>query len=455
LYSKQKQNRTEAMNKFLNIFVLQILILTVCSGQSYKYENKVYDHNILTVNLFADNNVTAFQAIELGGGKVTLIFDDLTNNERNFFYKLIHCDRNWQKSDLRDVDFIDGYNDEPIRSFNYSVNTRNQYINYSLSIPNANSRLRISGNYILLIYEENEEKPIITRRFVVTENVTRLDISQIFPSDVENLKYKQEFNVEFLTGQIRVRQPKQEFSLAMVKNEDWNTVQRAEPNFILNDRIKFNKLGTLQWWGLTEYREFDTRSLNIIGRSVDRISRTADGYDVILTPSVSENENFFETKFDFNGRYYIDNYDALSIRPDSEKSNPSVVLGAEKFYNADYANVHFKLQSKVDLYDDEDIYVLGAFNNWTPTDEYKMFWSEKLGMYQVSILLKQGFYNYSYGIVNREGKIKYHTLDGSWAETENDYHAILYFRGISDIYDRVLSVESFNTSAKKSSRRYR
>ena len=105
-----------------------------------------------------------------------------------------------------------------------------------------------------------------------------------------------------------------------------------------------------------------------------------------------------------------------------------------------------KIKSNKDLFDDEEIYILGAFNNWLPSDENRMVWDGK--EYKGTLLVKQGFYNYCYAIVSKDGKIRYHTLDGSWSETENDYHAIVYFRGITDLYDRVVAVTTYNTNSK-------
>jgi Domain of unknown function (DUF5103) len=439
------------MQKFLLTFLgFMIAIVSIGQGQPYTHQNNVYDGDIFSVVFEVKGSPTSLQVLSAGSSPLILKFDDLSNTERNFFYRVIHCDRNWNKSDLRDLDFVDGFNDEPLRRFAYSVNTRTQYLHYDLQLPNTQTKFKASGNYILLIYEESVENPIITRRFIVTEQLAATNMTMIYPTDVENIRYKQELNAEVQMGSLKVRAPQDEFTLAIMQNENWQTEVKSKPNFVLSDKLRFTKAGVYQYWGLTEFRSFDTRSLNVIGRGVEKIKRNTDGYDVKLTDCNSLNETFYTTFFDFNGRYYIDNFDALSVRPQetSEQGRPTFTHHEERDFNADYVTVHFNFKSLVDLYSDEEIYVLGAFNHWQPEEAYRLTWDESSKTYRTSLLLKQGFYNYAFAIANDKGKVTYNKLDGSWGETEHDYHSILYFRGITDLYDRVVSVTTINSNDK-------
>jgi len=68
-------------------------------------------------------------------------------------------------------------------------------------------------------------------------------------------------------------------------------------------------------------------------------------------------------------------------------------------------------------------------------------------MFSADVLLKQGYYNYYYGIVEEGVKTDYHTMEGSWNETENDYQILVYFRGLGDLFDRVIGYSAFNTNS--------
>ena len=119
--------------------------------------------------------------------------------------------------------------------------------------------------------------------------------------------------------------------------------------------------------------------------------------------------------------------------------------GEERNLRSDYTTVTFVLDDATNL-DNEDVYVLGAMNNWMPSEEYRMKYDQKSDMYNTKVQLKQGYYNYYYGVVNAKGEINYKEMEGSWNETENDYQALVYYKGLGDIYDRVIGFKTYNTN---------
>jgi hypothetical protein len=86
-------------------------------------------------------------------------------------------------------------------------------------------------------------------------------------------------------------------------------------------------------------------------------------------------------------------------------------------------------------------------NNWLPTEEYRMKFDNR-GIHTTEVMMKQGYYNYVYGIVDEEGNVDYRTMEGSWSDTENEYQSIVYYRGLGDIFDRIIGFSSFNTSSQ-------
>ena len=79
------------------------------------------------------------------------------------------------------------------------------------------------------------------------------------------------------------------------------------------------------------------------------------------------------------------------------------------------------------------------FNNYALTDENKMDYNEKKGIYEKAMMVKQGFTNYSYTVADSKGKIDdENAIDGNFWQTENNYHAIIYYRENNQRYDRVI-----------------
>jgi hypothetical protein len=119
----------------------------------------------------------------------------------------------------------------------------------------------------------------------------------------------------------------------------------------------------------------------------------------------------------------------------------------ERDIRSDYTKVTFVLD--MDAADqNKDVFVLGAMNNWLPLEEYRMVYDPKRDMMSTEVLLKQGYYNYYYGLLENDDQVDYASLEGSWNETENDYQVLIYYRGLGDLYDRVIGYSSYNTNTR-------
>ena len=58
-------------------------------------------------------------------------------------------------------------------------------------------------------------------------------------------------------------------------------------------------------------------------------------------------------------------------------------------------------------------------------------------IYNLEVPLKQGYYNYLYG-VDRGEDLEIMPLEGSSYKTENEYHYLVYFRKRFGEYDRII-----------------
>jgi hypothetical protein len=468
-----------------NLFTLILCLLQfqfIEAKEYYNFRNEVYDEQIKTVTFEVNNLPTNFPAITLNSGQfIMLKFDDLLNEERILYYRLIHCDKNWNPSTISEIEAFNGFNDERLRNYSYSINTKVPYIHYWQQFPNKDIQFKISGNYLLVIYEDNIEYPIISRRFVIKENRVGVEMKSVFPADVENIRYKQELNVSINFEGFKMRNPMDEISLMVMQNENWNTAITSKPSFFTVNNLRFNKLNTFAWWGLTEYRDFDTRSLMRLGRGVKFIERAKNETDVILMTDQSRRNKVHLANFDFNGRFIIENFERLRqtttgdvldrfINNTNADANlrqslrDSIVgsiirqnnlidgeyIAEERNIRSDYTNVTFVLDDMINL-QNEDIYVLGSMNNWLPSEEYRMKYDSKRDLYLTEVLLKQGYYNYMYGVINKKDEVDYPVMEGSWNETENEYQALVYYRGLGDLYDRVIGFSVYNTNSERTS----
>ena len=140
-------------------------ILLFCyslSGQpdyadSVYHKDHVFGDNIKSVQLFRDGWNLSYPIMKMNSNdKLALSFDLLGDNPETFYYTFIHCDKDWNKSDIFLNDYLDGFYENPIEDYKSSFNTTVDYIHYKLIFPNDRINIRLSGNYIVIIYPEGK-----------------------------------------------------------------------------------------------------------------------------------------------------------------------------------------------------------------------------------------------------------------------------------------------------------
>ena len=74
-----------------------------------------------------------------------------------------------------------------------------------------------------------------------------------------------------------------------------------------------------------------------------------------------------------------------------------------------------------------------------------MVYNGKTNLYEANLLLKQGFYNYTYVTIDKNGILDKHSLEGSMYQTENEYSVIVYFRKYGELYDQAIGFGTANS----------
>ena len=78
-----------------------------------------------------------------------------------------------------------------------------------------------------------------------------------------------------------------------------------------------------------------------------------------------------------------------------------------------------------------------------------MKWNFDRAGYDLTLMLKQGYYNYEYVYVPEGAKIADSVnLEGSFFLTENDYQIFAYYRDLSSRYDRLVGFVTINSAIK-------
>ncbi|MDX1476700.1 MAG: DUF5103 domain-containing protein [Saprospiraceae bacterium] len=418
------------------------------------FDDHVYNDNIRTVKLHVINLLTSIPVIRLrSDSALVLSFDDLDDTPKFYRYQVIHCDHNWKPSDLDVTEFVDGYNDEPIDAFEYSINTFTNYAHYSLSFPNEDLRITKSGNYLLLVYlDDGDRTPVITRRFMVVDPSVSINARIVRPAEVRKLNTHHEIDFEIGTRDVRIINPKDEISVTVLQNGRWdNAITGLRSRFERGDKLIFDYQDKIVFAAGKDFRNMDIRSTQYRSEDVFEILRYDDHYEVVAELDVPRTYANYIRDVDINGQFVILDRDDTRFRPIFEGNDNRVGRAARNAFEditehdlkADYLDVYFTLD--VDAPYDAPVYIFGALSDWKLQERFRMEYDRARSAYTTMVQLKQGFYDYIYVLGNSDGTPDETTIEGHWFEATNSYTILVYYRPFGGRYDQLiggLTIES-------------
>ncbi|MDR3272648.1 MAG: DUF5103 domain-containing protein, partial [Flavobacteriaceae bacterium] len=380
-----------------------ILLLISSAAPAQQEGENIYNQDVKTVQLF--NTETNDETPFIRNDRFFILsFDILNQGYQRLSYSVKHCDRNWNPDNLFDSEYVNGYTSGQIREAQPSFNTVQNYYHYTLQFPNQDMQVKVSGNYLLTVFDDRK-KPLFSKRFSVYEPVGQVGIGYERVSSSGNPDLNQRVSVKaaFPNGNsMNVRQ----LSLCILRNNNWeNALCGIQPQFINGNNFTFGQLSNV-FDGGNEFFSFDTKNISVQGYGVLKITKDGSLYNTFLYPVIPYPLDYAYNP-DVNGAYYVRRFD-LSQERDGRTEG-------------DYTYVNFAVNMTNPL-EDKDLYVVGLFNNYQLTDENKMIFDEKRGFYEKTILLKQGYYNYTIATLDRNsGKVSYSEISGSFWQTENLY----------------------------------
>lgn len=397
--------------------------------EKQKWRDIIYDENIQTVLLYESTDELSFPVIRLNSSEtLTLKFDELEADITDYHYSIFKCKKDWTDSDLDEMEYISGFQDNPIESYKNSYNTYIPYIHYSLIFPNDNIQITKSGNYRIVVYPNGEpEQPILTKNFYVTENIISVTPQLKQPADMETHDYQQEIDAIVHYNNLNISNPYESIQLEITQNNfDFTTCNDLTPNYIRENTITYNREDCNIFWGNNEFHNLDLTGIRLNAE----FESNRDAYQNTLTLPTDVKrtyKNHLEQP-DIDGKMKIRTQSGL-------EQNNSI--------EADYIFVTFSLEFPFDP--DNDIYIIGGLSQWEIKDKFKMEYHEDNKAYECRVLLKQGFYNYLYALVNSQDQVDIAAIEGSHYETQNTYLIKVYYSDPINFYDRLLFYKEYNS----------
>lgn len=404
------------MKKFYASIII-VFLFSVGYAQVEKEVNPAY--NIKTVS-FTQNGQNIVPIFQLGD-TFELQFDDLFGNEANYYYQIVHCDYDWKPSQLSINEYLQGFDNQRIQDYTNSYNTLQVYSHYKIQFPNRNTRLMVSGNYVIKIVNEDREV-VFSRKFIVYETIVSVSaqVKRARNLDVINAKQNIEFTIK--STNITFQSPLSNVKILLLQNGQLNTaITNVKPMYTIGNDLIYKYDTETQFWGGNEFRWFENKDIRSAVNNVARIDSQGGVYNGYLYTDEARANTPYSYNPDYNGNFIVKNLNA---------ENNTI--------EADYAWIFFSLSAPA-FYEKKDIYVNGMFNNYALTPENKMDYNAEKGVFEKAIMLKQGFTNYQYVVADKSGKIDGEkAIDGNFYQTVNDYFTLVYYKENNQRYDRII-----------------
>jgi len=399
--------------------IMKKIILSLCFllsviVQIKAQRNEIYSQNIKSLQVVSNEDWQSPPIMTLGGSNTMNIdFDDLSHTYHRYIYKVEHCEADWTPStDIFESDYMEGFNGNPIEDFEKSLNTTVLYTHYSLTIPNSNCRLNMSGNYRLTVYnEEDDNEKVLTACFMIVQPLMGVSMNVTTNTDIDVNMSHQQVEMEVNYGSLNVTDPAGQIKTVVMQNGRLdNAVFDIKPNYIMNNKLTWTHNHSLIFDAGNEYHKFEMLDVHHPTLGVDRMDFIADYYHCTLF--VNEPRRNYVYDEDANGAFYIRN-------SDNEDNNTL----------SDYLWVHYTM--KCDRVGG-NVYVNGGWTNDNFLPEYLMTYNDMNKCYEATILQKQGYYSYQYLMLNDNGTSSFLPEEGNYYQTENRYQALVYFKGTGE-----------------------
>jgi hypothetical protein len=412
---------------FKDFFRKIVLIFILTSAVAQTETEVVPPYNIKTVS-FVQSNENVVPIFKLGDGFL-FQFDDLYGNEANYYFEIVHCDYDWNPTDIPKTEYMKGFDGQRIQEYENSINTLQIYSHYKLQIPNQYMQLRISGNYILKILDESKAV-LFTRKFIVYEDLVTVPMQIKRARTVNNLDYKHNVEFSVKSQAINFQNPLKNVKVTLFQNGQLNTaIKNIVPQYTIGNDLIYKYDTQTQFWAGNEFLYFDNSDIRSAGNTISRIDSNNGIYNTNLYPNNARANYPYSVTPDINGNFVVRN-----------------MGGTKNEIEADYAWVYFSLSAPTFM-KNKGIYITGMFNNYSLSPEYKMDFNAAKNIYEKAILIKQGFTNFQYQIADEKGNVDAESaIDGNFWQTENEYTILVYYRENNDRYERVIGKAAANSN---------
>ncbi|HEA29203.1 MAG TPA: DUF5103 domain-containing protein [Leeuwenhoekiella sp.] len=374
---------------------------------------------IKTVQFRGDTPLSQLPLLRLGE-KLRISFDDVIGDEADYYYSIEHYNVDWTPSVLAKTEYMDGFDDIRIFEYTNSLATLQIYTHYELNIPNKNTRaLTKSGNYMLKIRNSDDEI-VFSRKFMIYDPQVRVGVEILRTRDLKHIEEKQVVNFKVDAGEEPLINPeKNVYPLLIQNNNLQNTIGGLPPQYYIGNVLQYRYDEEASFFAGNEFFAFENKDVRAATNRVQYIE-LLELYHNYLYVDPTRADQVYTYNPDINGNFVI-----------------RTLQGNNADTEAEYAWIHFAVKHEK-LPEGQDVYIHGNFNNYVIEDAVKMEYNPEAGIYELPLLLKQGYYNYNYIVAANGVALPENPISGDFWQTENEYDVLIYYRKPGGRYDELI-----------------
>ena len=428
----------------MNKLIIFLLFLSLFGSELFaqREPDMMYSQSIKSVKLTKFGDQLSYPVIGLNSSdQLELHFDDMEGGVKNYFYSIVLCNADWKPAQMSYFDYAKGFTQVRIATYRNSAIALTRYTHYQANFPDRNLQPTKSGNYMLRVFVNGDtSKLVFTKRFLVVDAKLSMSAQVLQPSNQQLFLTHHRLQLQLNTRNFDVRYPQQQIRIRVLQNLRWdNSLFLNTPTFIRPDQLQYSNETEMTMPAGKEYRWLNLRSFRLLGDRVQRQENTDKGFELFVKEDLSRLPRQYFYYRDLNG---------LFINETIENINP--------FWNADYAKVHFRFKPPGSMvYPDAELVIMGELTNYGKDPNAKMIFNAEQGVYETTLLLKQGYYDYQYSLnkyfAGKEVFDETLTEQNAW-ETENQYLILVYYRPLGGRYDELVAIRQISSQFNSSLR---
>ena len=381
---------------------------------------KTYSDQVYSIEWRRNGRSGDLPVIRLKSNDVLeLRFDLMEFESRDLRARFYHYNPDWTPSNQPDTFFMEGYPLQNIPVGAVSRSLRPSYRSYMFQFPNPDLKFRLSGNYKLSVEDGVTGEILFTKVFFVMENVGEVVSSVEKRMSRDDQLRRRDYPVSRYLLPDDLENPQFNLKFFYVQNGFWGQMEEAmELDFSMEDEVQFEMRQEQPFVGDMEFLRLPLSDVTIQSALLAEVDPSSEPPKVAL--------------FD----------DVQGFSAPISRESPSRVSKIRNHPDARYAEVFFRFDPKEDVPPWSAVYLTGGFSNWQLQERHRMKYDASSDRWEGSAIMKEGVYAYKYVLVEG-GRMNDTALDDLFSRTQQEYHALVYFRDPDRFYYRLLQVHSF------------